>query len=263
MKPLFEIRRVPHVLFVLLTLVLLQGCFWESDDPAPTPDANPTGYYKQGTLTNSAGTVIDSAFQAIVYNGHLMMMSVANGLLYDGNMVITGNSFTTTAVAYTNGVKEASVAITGNINAGSEITGDITSGGSFTLTYAQSNSQTAAVSNVMQVWTSNIGGSTGLIGDQFEIDIASNGDMVDQNTTRNGNFDGCSIFAANKGKVTSIDGTNLFLVSAPISSCTGSLGNDGNYTGLATSEDPYATLVFMMTIGDSSYGMSGNFTAVP
>ena len=75
----------------------------------------------------------------------------------------------------------------------------------------------------------------------------------------NGNFNGCRLI---NGTITRIIGTNLFTVSAPLSSCADSQANDGDYTGLATSEYPYTTLVFMMTKEDSSYGMNGNFTVV-
>ena len=145
---------------ILLVLFALQGCFHSDDDPAPAPvvDANPTGYYSgpngpTSVSDGAGGTIALNDLQAMVNGNRIMMMSAANGLLYDGTITsITENDFTADFKVYTDGENPIPATATGTITQSSSITGTLTGSGVgsgiFSLGYAISNNQAAAISRV-------------------------------------------------------------------------------------------------------------------
>ena len=250
---------------MLALMFLLQGCPGGGSS-GPVPDADPTGYYTNtGTATvKQSDNVTDLSItdlQAIVYNNRIMVMSVANGLLYDGTITsISQNSFTATFTIYTNGANPIAATASGTITQGSSISGTLTGtgagNGTFTLTYANTNNQIAAISRVENTtnatWGAMIGGGSSM----YEFIIDNAGVVVDDFLDVGGVFHFCEIF---NGEIIPITGTNLYQVTGDLRTCA-----DVNvrviYTGFAATRSQTNTddtLVFMMTSG--SYGFYGDF----
>jgi|GEM_PF-1897100 len=267
-------RFVNLVLFTGVLLVSLVGCGGGGGGggtPAPTPtipDANPMGYYTNtGTATvkqtdNTTDLPITD-LEAMVYNNRLMMMSVVNNLMYDITISkITGNDYTGTATIYTDGQNPvANVPVTGTIITGSSISGTLTGtgagNGTFNLIYATSNSQVAAVSRIVNTsptWTGRIGVVDPTVQYQFGID--STGLLYDNNPIFQGYFRGCAM----DGTVSALSNTSLYSVAVTVTGCTPVASVDGDYTGLAATQDGTDVILAMtLTKTDDSHSVSGNF----
>ena len=121
--------------------------------------ADPAGYYSNAGTANvedaGGGALVINDLQGMVDGNRIMMMSVANELLYDGtitNMEIKGDfttDFTADFTIYTSGENPMNATVSGTITAGSSITGTLTGSGvgngQFSLLYAATNDQAAAV----------------------------------------------------------------------------------------------------------------------
>jgi len=262
---------LPMILLVLF-MILLQGCFHDDDDaPAPVVppvvNAVPTGYYDvTGTASVSdgmGGILSITDLQAMVNGNDVMMMSTANGLLYDGTITsISGNEFTADFRIYKDGENPISATVSGAITQGSSITGTLTGSGagsgSFSLSYALSNNQAAAISRIENgpgkvSWQALIGGA--IIEQEFVIDNV--GVITHDTSSGGGIFTGCD-FA---GTITPINGSSLYDVTVTLTNCTRDLGvANGTYTGLAasrTGSNPDDTLVFAVT--NDLYSPNGDF----
>jgi len=264
-------RFIPLVLFISVILATLAACGGgggSSPAPAPKPapvvNADPTGYYDvNGTATVSGGAIVISDLEAMVHNNRLMMMSVANNLMYDIAITkISGNDFTGTATVYTDGQNPMSnVPVTGTITTGSSITGALTGtgagNGTFSLTYASSNDQPSKISRIVNTsppWTGPIGnvGPT----DNYQFGIDNTGMLYDFNPIGQGYFRGCSM----DGTVTALSNTSLYRVVVTITQCNPVKDLDGDYTGLAATQDiSDKVLSLTLTKADGSYSVSGNF----
>jgi len=241
---------------------LMYGC--GSSDSGTPPNANPAGYYSQGSLSVSDGTITDNnALQAMVYNDRIMMMSVANGLLYDGTMTVTpnSNSFMATFTIYTHGENPVTATASGTITQGSSITGTLTGAGvgdgTFSLTYSTVNNSTAALSRIVTTvsnpgWGSPVGGSI----DNLVIDIDAAGNAIDDLATTTGIYDNCGF----NGVFTPIAGTNLYAATFTLNTCDFSATVEGSYTGLATTQSlADDTLVFAITHASDTFAAYGDF----
>jgi len=255
----------PLILLVLIALVL-QGCFLDDDDPAPVPvpDAMPTGYYDVTGTASLGGIPNITDLQAIVNGNSIMMMSVANELLYDGTITsISGNDFTATFTIYDDGENPITATASGVITQGSSITGTLTGSGvgsgTFSLIYAISNNQVASLSRIENTtnatWGALVGGSTATAAFEFIIDAM--GGMVDDVNNVQGLFHPCQI--ALISTISPIADTNLYEINAELVGCANT-NVSTNYTGLATTRtqsNADDTLVFMMTSG--AYSFSSDF----
>lgn len=246
--------------------LILQACGGGGDDaPAPTPNADPKGYYNNtGTATVLAGTgntqVSITDLQGMIYNNRLIMFSVAQGLSYYGTISISGNSYSGTVNAYDDGTLVAtSAAVSGAIVQGSTVTGTLTGAGagsgSFTLNYAATNSEVAALARVenMLAWEGVIGGGT-TTGYMFNVN--STGNVLHHDQILSGVFSGCSM----NGTISPVIGANLYSVSVTLTACSNAAVNATNYTGLATTRQKLAaddTLVWIVTNG--TYSMAAEF----
>jgi hypothetical protein len=262
-----RLARLPMMLLALF-VVVLQGC---SDDPAPVVppvvNAVPTGYYDvTGTASVSdgaGGTIALNDLQAMVNGDRIMMMSAANGLLYDGTITsISENDFTATFMIYTDGENPITATATGTITQGSSITGTLTGSGVgsgiFSLSYAMSNNQAAAISRVENrlghlTWGGDLVGNGAFT---YDFSINNLGVLTHAGDTGNGIFATCQI----NGSVSPISGTSLYEVSVSLSVCANPLVNGTTYTGLATSRSDSTvddTLVLGVTNG--TYSPFGDF----
>lgn len=199
------------------------------------PNANPTGYYNTGTHTELGF----SDLQALVSGNRLLIMSngdslaPGSNLFYDGQMSISGSSFTANLTVYTNSLSPISVTATGSIVDGSSITGVISGGGvtvdgTFNLSFASTNNEASDIVNIDQLWA----GSFTLI-DAFEIDATGQLTRFEDfpiNTTFIAN---CTVSSGTS--IVPIASTRLYSVSFTLSGCTNNTNVIGNYTGLATS----------------------------
>jgi hypothetical protein len=150
--------------------------------------------------------------------------------------------------------------VSGTITQGSSITGTLTGtgagSGSFSLLYANTNNQVAALSRVENTTNIRWGAVVGNSSSAFEFIIDDVGNVVDDVNAVGGLFDLCEIFS---GVISPVAGTNLYQVSGTLDTCA-DVNVRMSYTGLATTlaqANPDDTLVFMMTSG--SYGFYGNF----
>jgi len=233
-------------------------------------DANPMGYYTNtGTASvsdDASGTMVISDLQAMVNGSRIMMMSVANQLLYDGTITsISGNKFTADFTIYRQDdlgndgwpLPPVSATASGIITAGSSITGTLTGSGvgsgTFSLIYALSNDQTAAIPRIENglgniAWAALIGTA----GSEQEFVIDQMGVIAHDLSSAPGIFSSCDF----NGSITPVIGSSLYEVAVTLTNCNagGGLAN-GTYTGLATSRSDSTqddTLVFAVTNGTYS-----------
>lgn len=226
-------------------------------------DANPTGYYDQGTLfVNSDTTTDEGAFQAIIHNNRLMMVSIKEWLMYDGTMTIAGNEFTTDAVVYEAGVKTGTTTITGTITEGVEITLGVLKGtgvmgnGTFTLTYAsaETNGNTAEILKVVSdmdnpEWTGAISGSE----PDYQFQIPGLYSLTDDVEATGGGLDTCTI----AGEISLIPSTALYgILIDPVDSCENLAINGTSFTGLAVTKT-VANETLLMLFSDGNYAGYG------
>jgi len=230
-------------------------------------DANPAGYYiNTGTASvsdSASGTMVISDLQAMVNGNRIMMMSVANQLLYDGTITsISGNKFTADFTIYRQDdlgndgwpLPPVSTTASGIITAGSSITGTLTGSGvgsgTFSLIYALSNDQAAAIPRIENgfgniAWAALIGTA----GSEQEFVIDKMGVIAHDLSSAPGIFSSCDF----NGSITPVTGSSLYEVAVTLTNCNagGGLAN-GTYTGLATSRSDSTqddTLVFAVTNG--------------
>ncbi len=259
MTPHCLITRFTHLPMLLLALLalVLQGC-GDGVRILPPSDADPSGYYiDDGTASvdnGAGGTIAIGDLQALVDGKRIMMLSMAHELLYDGTITnISGSDFTANFTIYTGGKNPLTATASGTITAGSSITGTLTGSGvgsgQFTLLYATTNDQAAAMTSA---WRGSGGGF-----DEFGFIIDGAGNLVHDKTAGIGQlFDTCKM----NGIVTPVSETRLYSVGVELTDCDDLDVNGDSYTGLATTRDESVTddrLVYMVSNG--AYTLSGEF----
>lgn len=256
------------VLILSFTAIFaLQGCGSSGDDAvAVVIDADPTGYY-----TGAADVKDDSDLdlriddlQGMINGSRFMVMSVANTLLYDGTIIdVTANDFTANVTIYKDAEFASATTMTGTITEGSQITGTIAGtgafNGTFTIVFAQSNSEPSAISKVEnalgEVWSGQIQPAPDTP-QLFAIDNVGNITDVDAPT---GVFGGCTITGAST--ISPIPNTRLFNVSLEFGFCTAA---GPIYTGLATTKSVVsADDVLVFTYADGTLAASADYVLVP
>jgi len=218
---------IPYILSLLMIVGLI-GCGGGNTPPPPPPSA--TGFYDTGDITDLG----ISDLQGMVNGTRLMMLSAPNGLLYDGEMVITGTNFTVNFTVYENGLNPIAATATGSFVEGSSMTGVISGGGvtvdgTFNLSYALSNNEASVLSKISNLsWgTMNVNGGL----DGFDLD--ANGQITTLYNRAGVDFlDNCTQSASDFSPITS---TRLYAVSITLTSCA-TATYDGTYTGLATTK---------------------------
>lgn len=245
-----------------LPLTMLSGCGGGGGGGNPIPNADPTGYYENnGNATLDGGQLVVIDLQGIIHNNRLIMLSAAQGLSYDGTIVVTGNDYSGTLSVYDDGTLLGTAPVSGTITQGATVTGVLAGSGTalsgtFTLNYAANNNEAAALSTLRRSggWSALVGGSTLEL--NFLVD--TNGNVVDDARPSDGFFDSCSIF----GPVTPVNGTHLYTVTVTLSNCLTNPAADGTYTGLAATRTqnpstPNDRLFFAVTNG--TFSLSNEF----
>ena len=221
------------------------------------------GYYTNtGTASVSdgmGGTIEITNLQAMVSGNRIIMMSVMNtptetkGLLYDGMITRTSdNDFTADFTIYTDGESPMSATASGTITEGAKIEGELVGSGvgsgTFSLLYASTNDQAAAVTSA---W---LGGGGGFFEFGFTIDDA--GSLThDESTAFNQLFGLCKM----SGTVTPVSSTRLYSVSVELTGCAVPLV-EGSYTGLTTTRDgTAANNLLVYSVSNGAYTVSGEF----
>jgi len=261
----------PLILLVLMVLVL-QGCSSDSAPaltPEPGPDANPVGYYENaGTASVNGGTLLIDDLQAMVHGNRIMMMSAKEELLYDGTITdITEDEFTADFTIYYQGSKptESSATVTGQIIEGLSISGTLNGSGfgegTFSLLYASTNSEEAAISRVENgigkaEWEGPIGSSGASF--QLRVVIDNTGVITSTRTAVGGALTSCDF----TGTITPIGGTSLHSINVSLSDCIG--GNaDGDYTGFAASRtQTNADDRLVFAVSDGRYSPNTDFILI-
>ena len=242
----------PMMILLALFALTVQGCFHSSSGGGGggTPNADPAGYYDSGDV--QGGSVAVNDLQAMVTGNRIMMMSVANELLYDGTITgINGNDFTATFTIYTSGETPIAATAIGTITGDSTITGTLTGSGvgsgQFSLLYASTNDQAAAV---VSAWRGAGGGF-----DVFGFTVDDAGNLTHDRSAGLLPFDTCKM----KGMTNSVTGTRLYSVNVELTGCFNPAVN-GSYTGLATTRDENTTGIRLVyAVSNDSYTLSGEF----
>jgi hypothetical protein len=275
--------RVTGLLVLLTGMAVVQGCGGGGGGGGPVVDAVATGYYDTGFATVKLDNDVDdlsiSDLQAMVHNNRLILMSVSQGLIYDGTITISGNGFSGTLSVFKDGQKDAqnptTVSVSGSINQGSSLSGTFggagEANGDFMVNYALSNNQAADVLRIQSTsnvhWSARIGGAT----TETFFGILSDGDINSDYAGTDGNFATCEI-AGPVGSSTSvpdfapISGTSLYSVTFRLANCTQNTSADsvtvGFYLGLATSRSVTTTddtLVLVGTSANGAFSVGGDF----
>ena len=230
--------------YSLLTaaISLLAAC--GGDGPAA---ADPTGYYTgTAAVTSGSGAVDIQDLQGLVDGNRFMAMSEAQELLYDGTITsISGNSFSATVKVYKNGalVAGSSISFTGTITQGDKIIGTFGSGtwsGGFTLTYAPSNDELAALSHLIaNIWYGPVWNAV----NPSMVVNSLTGELSPYDEIVGGVLSGCFV---NTGTIAPVPGARIYRVSVTYATCSDTEAN-GIYTGLATTKDSDNTLVFAVS----------------
>lgn len=194
-----------------------------------------------------------------------MMMSTTNGLLYDGTITnITQNNFTANFTIYTNGQNPITATASGTITQGSSITGTLTGtgvgNGTFSLTYATTNNQVAAISRIENTTNVAWGAIVGNSPIAFEFTIDAVGTLTDETNEIGGGLFHICVFDFGVSTIAPVANTNIYQISASILGCENSNVIGANYTGLASTRSQGSTddtLVFVMTNG--TYSFNGDF----
>ena len=209
------------------------------------------GYYTNtGTVSDGMGETIPiNDLQAMVNGGRIIMMSAANKLLYDGMITRTSdNDFTADFTIYTDGENPVTATASGTITEGSKIEGELVGSGTFSLLYASTNDQAAAVTSA---WLGTGGGFDEL---GFTIDGAGNL-THDESAAFNRLFGLCKM----NGTVTPVGGTRLYSVSVELTGCAVP-SVEGSYTGLTTTRDgTAANNLLVYSVSNGAYTVSGEF----
>ena len=251
--------KVVFLIFLILLGFVLQGCGGGGGGGGSSAAADPTGYYDvTGTAnvkeSDNTTDLMITDLQAMVSGNRIMIMSTANGLLYDGTITnITQNSFTADFVIYTDGKNPVAATASGTITEGSSITGTLTGtgagNGTFSLVYALGNNQAADLGRIdNSVWDGDLA-----VGPNYTFSISSLGVLTSQGAAGYNVpiFDFCEI----NGTVMPINGTSLYSVTAALTNCGTPAVNGSTYTGFATSRTNAVvddTLVFVLSNGTYS-----------
>ena len=285
-------HRYLSLLLLLATMLLLQGCPWDDDDddkPAPPPPpANVNGYYEPaGDITvmdtDDTTPIVISDLQGMLNDDRLMIMSVAEQLIYDGTITITDNTFSGTLGVYKSGHRvkvdngsgpvPMEIPVTGTFVRGLSITATMTGeqygNGSFTLNYALSNDQLADVERIRTIYTPASGGdhwgakiydTSGRVGGFF---LLNEGAFTDNRiapvTTQNVHLlNGCEYnYDIGEYYFIPVAGSSLYAVDFPLNSCH-TIAVRGVYSGLATSlsrssTDDVLLMAFVKTDGEFAF----------
>ena len=179
-------------------------------------------------------------------------MGEAKGLLYYGTITnISGNDFTADFTVYTDGANPMAATASGTITEGSSISGTLTGSGmgsgTFSLLYANTNDQTAAM---VRPWA----GAGGGVEIRFTID--NTGSLIHDERASVIPFKDCNM----NGTVTPVSGTRLYSVSVVLTDCDDPLVNGSSYTGLATTRDgSAANNLLVYSVSNGAYTVSGEF----
>ncbi len=232
-------------------------------------NADPAGYYNNtgvASVDDGAGeTIMINDLQAMVSGNRIMMMSTANGLLYDGTIIITGNRFTADFIIYTDGENPINATASGTILEESKIEGTLigsgVGNGIFMLTYAEATEQQAA--NLDRIGDRFWDGNT-REGPDYAFNINAQG-LLTHRFAAGLNvpiFDGCEI----NGTVTPINGSSLYEVTVTLTSCDTSDVNasaTNNYTGFAVSRtNPVVDDTLVLALSSGTYSPNGELTII-
>lgn len=241
-----------------LSLTMLSGCGGGGGGGSPIPNADPTGYYDaNGNATLDGGQLVVIDLQGIIHNNRLIMLSAAQGLSYDGTIVVTGNDYSGTLSVYDDGTLLGTAPVSGTITQGATVTGTLAGtgagSGTFALNYAASNSQAAALARVenMNTWEGFIGGSTAPY--RFNVNA---GNVIHDAENFGGTFSLCEM----NGTISPYSGTNLYSIAVVLTFCQNPAVNGVAYAGLATTRQKITaddTLVLIATNG--TYSVAAEF----
>ncbi len=254
------------VLLGIVALVGLQGCGGGSSGGSSTP-ANPAGYYNAGNATiidpaDGSSDLVLGDLQGLISGNRFMIMSLSAVVLYDGTITsITGNDFSATVKIYYG--MDAAVSdtpptpidttITGTITEGSQLSGTIAGtgigSGNFSLTFSQTNSTDAVITNVVSSWTGGINTVDQISFDFLVFDTSGVIDVDLFRAANNGIFESCQM----AGAIAPVAISTVFTLDLNLTDCGVGPSNNGNYTGFATTTDSnHTSLVIMFSNGTVS-----------
>ena len=268
-------RSLTVVLVVLMAFIsgfTLQGCGGGGSSPVALPNQDASGLFKSGTAELNSGAVLLDDLRAFVYQGRIMMFSVAGHILYDGQITsITSDDYTATVDVYELGVKtQSGVVITGKVTSQAQITGTVAGTGSysgtFTLTfdtaYKTAVPLPTTANNLPDEWDGDLVSEFSRVGEA----VKDNAVLLDDGTNKtiggtvlNDTGDSCEF----EGIVTPALNKNIYIYTLQfpsssvfnIASCKNKLTEDSDFTGFAAVLSETATnneLLMAFTSGNQS-----------
>ena len=260
-----------NLLVMVSAVVLLQACGGGGKKAPPVADAVPTGYYGTNGTTLSTATVFTDTgtpvnitdLQGMIYNGRLIMMSVAQKLSYDGTITVSGNSYTGSVTVYQNGAKVSTVPalVSGTIAQGTSVSGTLAGTGAGSGTFALTYANATPVDNSMVVRLNDwlpVNNNLSL----FPIAIASlQANFVSGREAGTGSFNNC-VFS---GRIDPIPQTHLYTVNGNMTNmssfpCTTSAVLTPAYSGFASlRQTTTANDTLVLTISNGAYSVNGEF----
>jgi hypothetical protein len=266
-------RSLTVVLVLLMAFIssfALQGCGGGGSSPVALPDQDASGLFKSGTAELNSGATMLNDLRAFVYQGRIMMFSVAGHILYDGQITtITSDDYTATVDVYELGVKtQTAISVTGKVTSQSQITGTIAGTGShsgtFTLTFDPAyNTAVPLPTDLSQPneWEGDLISEFSRVGDAFFVDnvfIFDDG----TNKTVGGTLEGdASDICAFEGAVVPDTNVNIYSYTVQMPSLGFNATHcflmtlDSDYTGFAAVLSETATnneLLMAFTDGNQS-----------
>lgn len=229
-----------------------------------------TGHYDV-TTTATVRNADDSAnititdMQAMIYNNRLIMLSKAQGFVYDGTMTLNADStYTASVTVYSAGVLQSTATITGSVVENSSINGTLTSGtigagnGSFNLVYATSNNTVSDNSRILSpavdtFWGGRLYGAADNFFYLFDVISPNSFEYVDGASV--GTFDSCTF----NGTITPVVNSSLYLINVTESgNCTETAVRNRVFTGFAVSRTDSAAddiLIYAMMDAAAEYAV--------
>ncbi len=273
MIPYCLTARFTHLPMLLLALfaLALQGC-GDGVRILPPSDADPTGYYTNtGVLEvmendNTTPRLAITDLQGMVTDGQLMMLSDTENLTYVGRFTVSGNDISGTVTVYeADEMTQKDVPLTGQVTAGSKITGTLSgigaANGTFTLNYAPLvDNGPVDMDMVIRLlsWRPVTGNPSAIP----TLDMAAGARPAPAtNMTSGGSgsdiFNNCGF----TGRMDPITGTHLYRVSVNMLDCVNpDILDTPVYTGLASVRNEVSSndrLILVMTNG--AYDFSGEY----
>lgn len=226
------IRMIRSLYFVMVLFsgLLLSGCGGGGGSGGSGTAVSANGLW-QGTFTENGIDTFD--LHALLYNGRIIAISEAAGIIYDGRYSMDGNRITGSVTAYQiGGGVYTKTNLSGTVSAQNQITAsfstDLGTTGTINLVFDEIYNRDSSLGLVADVWYY----SDGI--DSLAINVENDGTFVGQSS------DGCIL----SGRLSILDPAyNLYGVEVTVTNCGYLNGSYDGFAGLMDDTMPNDTLL--------------------